>query len=182
MHLCRTHLWMMMMWIWFILIWFMIFGWCGWSENHQDSIWDDRLWQKMILWSEHFKSLFYCLSFLKKKNNRCLECEFVFSLSLLLSLFLSLSLILAFFCDRFSKRLESWSYYHKVSSAFLSAVWRGLPPLCPSKPGVLYILSCVERWRSASHLSCLWGTYLSTISKKYEPCLSPSGVTHFDHP
>lgn len=163
MHLYRAHLWMtMMLWIWFILIWFMIFGWCGWSENHQDSIWDDRLWQKMIFWSEHFKSLCYCLSFFFQ--TRCLECEFVFSLSPSLSF--SLSLILAFFCDRFSKRLESWSYYHKVSSAVLSAVQRGPPPLCPFKPRVLYIVLCgkVER---VSHLSCLWGTYLSTISKKY---------------
>lgn len=57
------------------------------------------------------------------------------SLSLFLfSLFLSLSLILAFFCDRFSKRLESWSYYHKVSSAFLSAVVRGLCPSSPENP------------------------------------------------
>lgn len=71
----------------------------------------------------------------------------LFSLSLLLSLFLSLSLILAFFCDRFSKRLESWSYYHKVSSAVLSAVQRGPPPLCPFQPRVLYIVLCgkVER-------------------------------------
>jgi hypothetical protein len=100
MHLFGAHLWMMMMmlWVWFILIWFMIFGLCSWSENHQDSLWDDRLWQKIILWSEQFKSLFYCLSFFK---TRCLECEFVFSLSLSpsLSLSLCLSFLLSFVID-----------------------------------------------------------------------------------
>ena len=64
----------------------------------------------------------------------------LFSLSLFLSLSLSLSLILAFFCDRFSKRLESWSYCHKVSSAFLSAVGEGCCPLPLKTQSAVYCL------------------------------------------